>query len=137
MTVEAYLQTKLPKNVFDSDDIEAALLSVLRASPTAFEVLDAEDDVKEVLQDEEKANSLDYALSTLYYAVSGVFSGGSITEQRSDIKLSISGFTITQADRDYFRGLADKIREDLGCTVEEDPASDDGMFDATYLTQLQ
>jgi hypothetical protein len=135
MTVEAYLRAKIPGYPFTTDVIESTLVSPLFAKPTVLKELNLDDDVAEVARDCELTQSLRYAESTLYYAVSGVFSGGSRSEQVGDVKITLSGFTLTEADRDYYRQLADTIREELGCEVENNPNADSGMFDATGLTE--
>lgn len=133
MTVESYLQAKIPGYPFTNDVLMSAAVSPIMAKPTALKPLSLDDELEEVVQDGERILSLKYAESTLYYAISGVFSGGSKTEQVGDVKVSLSGFTITQADRDYYRSLADAIRDDLNCEQEINPTSDNGMFDASSL----
>jgi hypothetical protein len=134
MTVETYLRAKIPGYPFTADVINAAAFSPLFAKPTAFEALDPNAEINDIARDEELTRSLKYAISTLYYAVAGVFSGGTTSEQVGDVKVSVSGFEVTQSDRDYYRSLADSLRGELNCEQESNPTEDDGMFDATYLT---
>ena len=75
---------------------------------------------------------LDYAASTVYYSVLGVFAGGGYSEQVGDVKVSKGGYTITMADRQRYQSLADNLRRKHGFETEE--AHDGGgMFDATSL----
>lgn len=76
---------------------------------------------------------LDYAASTIYYSALSVFSGGGYSEKVGDVQKSQSGYTVTQADRDRFKMLADDLRKKHGIEVEESEES--GMFDATFLRQ--
>ena len=134
MTVEAWLKAKIPNYDFDTDLIlQSAVLSPALAEPEAMSVLNLDDRIEDIVQCKDLKRSLLYAESTLYYAVSGVFSGGSKSEQIGDVKITKSGITITQSDRDYYRKYADRLRESLGCEVETDPNDDNGMFDATTL----
>jgi hypothetical protein len=109
----------------------------LLAKPNALAAINLDDSVEDIAKDDELVKSLKYAISTIYYTVSGVFSGGSKTEQRADIKISISGYTVTQADREYYRSLADDLRDEIGCEKETDPDGDSGMFDATNLKKTE
>jgi hypothetical protein len=82
--------------------------------------------------DEEFQKRLDYAASTVYYSVLGVFAGGGYSEQVGDVRVSRGGYTITMADRARFQTLADNLRLKHGFNVEG--ASEiGGMFDARYL----
>lgn len=75
---------------------------------------------------------LDYASSTVYYSVLGVFAGGGYSEQMGDVRVSKGGYTITMSDRERFKALADALRKKWGFDVEDD-ASTGGMYDATHL----
>jgi hypothetical protein len=133
MTVEAYLRSKVASYPWDTSTLEAACVSVLFARPNALTAISLEDNIEDIAKDDELTKSLKYAISTLYYTVSGVFSGGSKTEQQGDIKVSVSGFEVTQADREYYRSLADNLRDEIDCEEETDPNGDSGLFDATNL----
>lgn len=75
---------------------------------------------------------LDYASSTVYYSVLGVFAGGGYSEQIGDVRISKSGCTITKEDRQRYQSLADSLRRKHGFDTEE--AHDGGgMYDATNL----
>ena len=75
---------------------------------------------------------LDYAASTVYYSVLGVFAGGGYSEQIGDVRVSKGGYTITMADRERFQSLADNLRLKHGFETEESHDSG-GMYDASYL----
>lgn len=137
MTVEAYLRAKVPGYPFEMSVLENAAISPVFAKPEALMALSLDDEIEshivDGVMDEEFEKSLKYASSTLYYSVSGVFSGGSRSEQVGDVRASLSGFIITQYDRDYYRRLANRLRKELGMDVEEDVASGGKAFDASYL----
>lgn len=112
--------------------MKSAAFSPALATPPLM-ALDLGDDIAEHLDDDVWMKSLKYALSTLYYSMSGVFSGGSRSEQVGDVKASLSGFIITQADREYYRSMGDKLRKEAGYEPEEPVQDTGGMFDASYL----
>ena len=66
---------------------------------------------------------LDYASSTIYYSVLGVFAGGGYSEQVGDVRASRGGYTITMADRARFKSMGDALRQKWGWNVEEDASS--------------
>ena len=75
---------------------------------------------------------LDYASSTIYYSVLGVFAGGGYSEQVGDVRASRGGYTITMADRARFKAMGDELREKWGFEVPDDESSSE-MYDATYM----
>ena len=75
---------------------------------------------------------LDYAASTVYYSVLGVFAGGGYSEQVGDVRVSKGGYTITMADRERFQALADNLRLKHGFATEESHDTG-GMYDMSYL----
>ena len=75
---------------------------------------------------------LDYAASTVYYSVLGVFAGGGYSEQVGDVRVSKGGYTITMADRERFQALEDNLRLKHGFATEESHNSG-GMYDMSYL----
>lgn len=95
--------------------------------------LDEEVD-SESLSEEEFRMRLDYASSTIYYSVLGVFAGGGYSEQVGDVRASRGGYTITMADRARFKGMGDALRLKWGFEVEEDDSSSE-MYDATWMRQ--
>ena len=112
--------------------LESAAFSPVLASP-ALIPLNLDDDISDHLEDAVWMKSLDYALSSLYYSMSGVFSGGSRSEQVGDVRASLSGFTITQSDRNLFIEKANEIRVKLGYKTEKVLYDSGGMFDASPL----
>lgn len=84
------------------------------------------------LADAEFRKRLDYAASTVYYSVLGVFAGGGYSEQVGDVRVSKSGYTVTEQDRNRYLSLANSLREKYGFATEESYDTG-GMFDATYL----
>jgi len=75
---------------------------------------------------------LDYASSTVYYSVLGVFAGGGYSEQVGDVRASRGGYTITMADRARFKAMGDELRRKWGFDVVEDDSSSE-MYDASYM----
>lgn len=130
MTVEDYLRSL----VFGLDLPENVLLRAARSpKEVGLDAVNLEDDVDEYDSDPFGQMRLDYAASTIYYAVLGVFSGGGFTEQRGDVINRKGGYTITMADRERFKMLADALRRKHGFDVEDDSLETGGMFDAGYL----
>lgn len=134
MKVSEYFEAAVPGYPVQSlgSVMKSAAFSPVLASP-ALIPLNLDDDISDHLEDAVWMKSLDYALSSLYYSMSGVFSGGSRSEQVGDVRASLSGFTITQSDREYYRSLADKIRGEIGYKTEEVSPDSGGMFDASPL----
>lgn len=130
MTVEKYLSSLVLGLNLPIEVLERASFSPIEVG---LEPIELSDDVQEMLQgDEDFQKRLDYASSTVYYAVLGVFAGGGYSEQIGDIRTSQGGYTITMADRARFQTLADNLRLKHGFDVEG--ASEvGGMFDARYL----
>ena len=83
--------------------------------------------------DEEYDMRLDYAASTIYYSMLGVFAGGGYSEQVGDVRASRGGYTITMADRKRFKDLADALRKKWDWDIVEDAADGSEMYDATYM----
>jgi hypothetical protein len=130
MTVEKYLSSLVFGLNLPIEVLERASFSPIEVG---LEPIELSDDVQEMLQgDKDFQKRLDYASSTVYYAVLGVFAGGGYSEQVGDVRVSRGGYTITMADRARFQTLADNLRLKHGFDVEG--ASEiGGMFDARYL----
>ena len=131
MTVEEYLRSLGPG--LDLPDTVVA-----RAARSPIEVgldrLDIAEDIDYDYGDEEGDDfqkRLDYASSTIYYSVLGVFAGGGYSEQVGDVRASRGGYTITMADRARFKAMGDALRLKWGWGVEEDESSSE-MYDARY-----
>ena len=130
MTVEEYLRSLVPGLDLQDNVVERCALSPTEVDLEALE-LDEEVD-GDALSEEEFRMRLDYASSTVYYSVLGVFAGGGYSEQVGDVRASRGGYTITMADRARFKGMGDALRAKWGFEVEEDDSSSE-MFDASYL----
>lgn len=133
MNVETYLRAQVPGYPLDLAVLEYAVISPLMATPIPFQPITLNDEIDTNAADENFIESLKYATSTLFYAMSGVFSGGSTSETVGDVSASRSGFIITKLDREYYRSRANKLRSELGTDLMDNPASESAMFDATYL----
>lgn len=134
MKVSEYFEQAFPGYPVQSlgSVMKGAAFSPVLASP-ALIPLNLDDDISDHLEDAVWMKSLDYALSSLYYSMSGVFSGGSRSEQVGDVRASLSGFTITQSDRKLFIEKANEIRVKLGYKTEKVLYDSGGMFDASPL----
>lgn len=131
MTVEEYLRSLVPGLDLQDNVIERCALSPIEVE---LDPLEVDDDVdSDTLSDEEFRKALDYASSTVYYSVLGVFAGGGYSEQMGDVRASRGGYTITMADRARFKAMGDALREKWGFEVEADDSSSE-MYDATYLS---
>lgn len=153
MTVEEYLRSLVP-----GLDLPANVIARAARSPIEVELerLNLDDDVDYVdievpnpdyheggtepeyiivrhdrADDEEFQIRLDYAASTVYYSVLGVFAGGGYSESVGDVRVSKGGYTITMADRARFKLLADALREKHGFIKEV--STDNGAYDYTYM----
>ena len=127
MTVGDYLSSLVFGLDLPDTVLERSAMSPLEVDLTPLSLNDTVE-----LADAEFRKRLDYAASTVYYSVLGVFAGGGYSEQIGDVRVSKGGYTITMADRERFQSLADSLRRKHGFETEE--AHDGGgMFDATYL----
>lgn len=129
MTVEAYLRAQVPGYPFDTEVLENAALSPIFAKPEALRPISIDDEILDHAGEEDWAKALKYATSTLFYSAAGMFSGGSRSEQVGDVHASQSGFIITQADREYYRSMGNKLREEIGYEPEESVQDTGGMRD--------
>ena len=130
MTVEEYLRSLVPGLDLQDNVVERCALSPIEVD---LEPLDMDEDIdSDTLSEEEFRMRLDYASSTVYYSVLGVFAGGGYSEQVGDVRASRGGYTITMADRARFKAMGDALRQKWGFEVEDDESSSE-MYDATYL----
>lgn len=140
MTVEEYL-----RSLVQGLDLQDTV--VARAARSPIEVglsrLNLKDDVDyeydedgEIIEDKTEnvdfLMRLDYASSTIYYSVLGVFAGGGYSEQVGDVRASRGGYTITMADRARFKAMADALRAKWGWDIVEDETASE-MYDASNL----
>ena len=130
MTVEEYLCSLVPGLDLQDNVVERCAISPIEVD---LDPLELDDDVDgDTLADEEFRMRLDYASSTVYYSVLGVFAGGGYSEQVGDVRASRGGYTITMADRARFKSMGDALRAKWGWEIEDDESSSE-MYDATYL----
>jgi len=129
MTVEEYLRSLVP-----GLDLQDNVLARAARSPieVGLERLDLDEDEEDYDDDEDFQKRLDYASSTIYYSVLGVFAGGGYSEQVGDVRASRGGYTITMADRARFKSMGDALRIKWGFEVEDDESSSE-MYDASSL----
>lgn len=129
MTVEAYLRSLVFGLDLPIEILERASFSPMEVD---LESIELDDDVQDLLQDEDSQKRLDYAASTVYYSVLGVFAGGGYSEQVGDVRTSRSGFVVTADDRLRYKSLGDALR--LKHNFPTDTSVEvGGMFDARYL----
>lgn len=129
MTVEEYLRSLVP-----GLDLQDNVLARAARSPIEVDLerLDLDDDEEDYDGDEDFQKRLDYASSTIYYSVLGVFAGGGYSEQVGDVRASRGGYTITMADRARFKAMGDALRLKWGFEVEDEESSSE-MYDASSL----
>lgn len=129
MTVEEYLRSLVP-----GLDLQDNVLARAARSPIEVDLerLDLDDDEEDYDDDEDFQKRLDYASSTIYYSVLGVFAGGGYSEQVGDVRASRGGYTITMADRARFKAMGDALRLKWGFDVEDEDSSSE-MYDASSL----
>lgn len=129
MTVEEYLRSLVP-----GLDLQDSVLARAARSPieVGLERISLDDDEEDYDGDEDFQKRLDYASSTIYYSVLGVFAGGGYSEQVGDVRASRGGYTITMADRARFKSMGDALRLKWGYDVEEDDSSSE-MYDVSTL----
>jgi hypothetical protein len=120
MTVEEYLRSLVP-----GLDLQTSVLARAARSPieVGLERLDLDEDEEDYDGDEDFQKRLDYASSTIYYSVLGVFAGGGHSEQVGDVRSSRGGYTITMADRARFKSMGDALRQKWGWETEADEVS--------------
>ena len=140
MTVEEYLRSLVPGLDLQDNVVERCALSPIEAfikeqdgTVRYLEPLELDAEVDSgSMSDEDFRRRLDYASSTIYYSVLGVFAGGGYSEQVGDVRASRGGYTITMADRARFKSMGDALRLKWGFEVEEDASSSE-MYDASSL----
>lgn len=135
MTVEEYLRSLVPGLDLQDTVVARAARSPIEVGLDRLDVTeDIDYDYDYGGEDEDRdgfQKRLDYASSTIYYSVLGVFAGGGYSEQVGDVRASRGGYTITMADRARFKAMGDALRLKWGWGVEEDESSSE-MYDARY-----
>lgn len=138
MTVEDYLRSLVPGLDLQDNVVARAARSPkdvgLAPLPLNEDIDFYEDGEGHLLPrtGDEYQKRLDYASSTVYYSVLGVFAGGGRSEQVGDVRAARGGYTITMADRARFKGMGDELRKKWGFEILEDDSSAE-MFDASSL----
>ena len=141
MTVEEYLRSLTP-----GLDLQDNVVARAARSPkdVGLDPLPLDEDIDYIVDDQtgektprvdtdgEYQKRLDYASSTVYYSVLGVFAGGGRSEEVGDVRVSRGGYTITMADRARFKAMGDTLRRKWGF-AEEDEESTSEMYDASSL----
>ncbi len=141
MTVEEYLRSLTP-----GLDLQDNVVARAARSPkdVGLDQLPLDEDIDYIVDDQtgektprvdtdgEYQKRLDYASSTVYYSVLGVFAGGGRSEEVGDVRVSRGGYTITMADRARFKAMGDALRRKWGF-AEEDEESTSEMYDASSL----
>lgn len=130
MTVEDYLRSLVPGLDLQDNVVSRCALSPTEVGLDALELSDSVDSTS--LADTNFRMRLDYASSTIYYSVLGVFAGGGYSEQVGDVRASRGGYTITMADRARFKAMGDALRLKWGFDVDEDDSTSE-MYDASSL----
>ena len=130
MTVEEYLRSLVPGLDLQDNVVERCAISPVEVDLEPLE-LDEEIDGSSLSETEFRMR-LDYASSTVYYSVLGVFAGGGYSEQVGDVRASRGGYTITMADRARFKAMGDALRLKWGFDVDEDESTSE-MYDATSM----
>ena len=129
MTVEDYLRSLVP-----GLDLQETVLQRAARSPieVGLERISLDDDEEDYDGDEDFQRRLDYASSTVYYSVLGVFAGGGYTEQVGDVRASRGGFVISKDDRARYKAMGDELRKKWGYETEDDDTGNE-LYDASYL----
>lgn len=127
MTVGDYLSSLVFGLDLPGTVLERSAMSPLEVE---LEPLSLDDTVQ--LADADFRKRLDYAASTVYYSVLGVFAGGGYSEQVGDVRVSKSDYVVTEQDRKRFKSLADGLRAKHGFDAE-DAYDTGGMYDMTHL----
>ena len=130
MTVEGYLRSLVPGLDLQENVVERCALSPVEVGLESLD-LNATVDAT-ALQDTTFQMRLDYASSTVYYSVLGVFAGGGYSEQVGDVRASRGGYTITMSDRARFKAMGDDLRNKWGWDVPDEESSSE-MYDASSL----
>ena len=135
MTVEQWLRGHFHGlgNQIEKNVLEVAALSPIGALPSSMPPVYLEDRVEDIYGNDDTMKSLKYALSTLYYSMSASITGGTKSEKRGNRQISIGGYPLTTKDREAFRALGDRLRDELGVEKDSDISDDGGMFDASLL----
>lgn len=133
MTVEHWLRGHFHGlgSQIEMNTLAVAAISPLQARPIALRATALNDQVEDYIAEPEFMKGLNYALSTLYYAMSAAITGGTKSEQRGNRRITIGGYPLTTKDREAFRAEAIRLRKMLGCELEEQADVTGGMMNLT------
>ncbi len=133
MTVEEYLRAPFNELFIHPNALKAAAVSPAKLKSASFRAVSLNEEYEDMFDDEVAMNSVEYALSTLYYTMSATITGGTKSEKRRNRQISIGGYALTTRDRDAFRDKANEIRRLLGLKEQEQTTDSGGMRDLTYM----
>lgn len=136
MTVEQWLRGHFGGvgKLIDQDTLLLAAISPAEVEPEPLRAVSLTDEYEDYLDDAESKKGALYALSTLYYAMSGYTDGGTRSEKRGNRQITIGGKAIDVKTREDWRKLGDEIRrKKLKMEIEEDVTDSGGMRDYTYM----
>lgn len=133
MTVEEYLRSPFNDLTIHQNTVKAAALSPAKLKNPRFRAVGLDEEYEDLMDDDVAMDSVEYALSTLYYSMSATVTGGSQSEKRGNRSITKGGYALTTRDRDAFRKRANDIRKDLGLEMIDDDSEGGQMFDASNL----
>jgi len=145
MTVEGYLRSLVPGLDLQDNVVERAARS---PKEVGLEPLPLDEDIDFIVDPQtgnktprqdstgEYQRRLDYASSTIYYSVLGVFAGGGYSEQVGDVRASRGGFNVTKDDRARYKTLGDDLRRKWGYDIPDDDTGNE-MYDASSLIYIR
>lgn len=119
--------------LIDRDTLLLAAISPAEVEPVPLRAVGLGDEYDDYLGDREYRRGALYALSTLYYSMSGYTDGGTRSERRGNRQITIGGKPIDVKTREDWRRMADAIRSRLGLDTDGPAADSGGMFDAAGL----
>lgn len=125
MTVEEYLTAPFNDFTIKQNALKKAALSPAKLKMSRFRAVDLSEIYEDYMDDDVFVDSVEYALSTLYYIMSATVSGGTSSEKRGNREVKKGGYALTTRDREAFRAEADNIRRLLGLEALA-PATDSG-----------
>ena len=110
-----------------------AAICPAEVEPEPLRAVSLTDEYEDYLDDAEYKKGVLYALSTLYYAMSGYTDGGTRSEKRGNRQITIGGKPIDVKTREDWRKLGDSIRRKLHVDIDEEVTDSGGMRDYTYM----
>ena len=135
MTVEQWLRGHFGGvgKLIEKDTLLLAAISPAEVEPEPLRAVSLTDEYEDYLGDTEYKKGVLYALSTLYYAMSGYTDGGTRSEKRGNRQITIGGKPIDVKTREDWRKLGNSIRRKLNVDIDEEVTDSGGMRDYTYM----